>query len=70
MVQTKAKGSWYKLYVQVDTDRSGKIAFDEFERVARRSFELSHEELPSAKLKTLWCRRLSERYSSAMMLLF
>ena len=23
--------------------------------MARRSFELSHEELPSAKLKTLWC---------------
>ena len=47
-------GSWFKLYVHVDQDRSGKITFDEFRAVARKGLRLTQAELPEAKVAAAW----------------
>ena len=47
-------GSWFKLYVHVDQDRSGKITFDEFREMARKGLRLTQAELPAAKVAAAW----------------
>ena len=47
-------GNWFKLYVHVDLDRSGKITFDEFRAMVRKGLRLTQAELPEAKVASAW----------------
>jgi len=45
---------WYELFKRVDTDRSGRISYEEFAEMVRRELEISVVQLPNARLRGLW----------------
>ena len=38
-------GTWYKVFKEVDTDRSGRISYEEFFTMVRDKLHLNHEDL-------------------------
>jgi Ca2+-binding EF-hand superfamily protein len=46
--------SWYKLFVHMDDDLSGKINFHELEDMVRNELKISKERLPEEALKAVW----------------
>lgn len=45
---------WYRIFKQVDTDKSGRITIDEFTEIVRKWLNFSPEKLPMTKLQGLW----------------
>ena len=45
---------WYKLYLFMDTDRSGRISFDELSKMVRSNLQMDRQAMPAGKLKRLW----------------
>jgi Ca2+-binding EF-hand superfamily protein len=45
---------WYLLFKAVDTDKSGRISFEEFESMIRGQLKMSREKLADARLQALW----------------
>lgn len=45
---------WYRIYKQVDTDRSGRISIDEFTMIVRGTLKYGVAQLTNVKLQGLW----------------
>ena len=45
---------WFSLFKAVDTDKSGRISFEEFASMIRGPLKLSKDKLPKLKLQALW----------------
>ena len=46
--------NWFYLFRVVDADGSGRISYDEFERMIREPLKLKSGKLPNVKLQALW----------------
>merc|ERR1712232_88482 len=46
--------SWYKLFIHMDDDLSGKITFHELEDMIRNELRVSKDKLTNEQLKALW----------------
>ena len=51
--------AWYKLFSYMDEDRSGRITYDELQKMVRSRLELGNDVMPATKLRRLW-RALDE----------
>ena len=51
-----SRGMWYKLYLQMDEDKSGRITYDELRSMIRSNagLQMDRSAMPEAKLKGLW----------------
>jgi Ca2+-binding EF-hand superfamily protein len=47
--------SWFKLFNEVDMDRSGTVTFDELQRVARSKVGIKASHISEMQLRALWC---------------
>lgn len=54
MHKTFLEPSWIKLFTWMDDDRSGRITFDEFEKMIREHLKLKTSALPEETLRALW----------------
>ena len=50
---------WYKLFVQMDEDKSGRITYNELSKMVRHYLAISRTDMPEMKLRALW-RSLDE----------
>jgi len=53
----RASGNWYKILTLCDEEKSGKLSFEEFNKVVRRTFpglSISQEEISEDQLRGIW----------------
>eukprot|EP00439_Symbiodinium_sp_Y106_P036824 s76_g4.t1 len=53
----RASGNWYKILTLCDEEKSGKLSFEEFNKVVRRTFpglSISPEEISEDQLRGIW----------------
>ena len=48
------KRSWFNLFCVMNYDRSGKVTYVELAKFLRKNIHISHEDLPEAKLLSVW----------------
>jgi Ca2+-binding EF-hand superfamily protein len=54
IIMEPAGRSWYKLFVHMDDDSSGKIDYHELEDMIRNELRLSDAALPAERFKSIW----------------
>jgi len=54
MAKTFVEPQWIKLFQFMDNDRSGRITYDEMEKMVRSQLLMSKAELPDSVLRSLW----------------
>jgi len=46
--------TWYKLFIHMDDDCSGKVSFDELEDMIRNELNVSRARIPDEQLRSIW----------------